>query len=166
MLEELVDLGEIKVVRDPAHVFVVDNLGSNVALLVYDMEHRVGGVANIVLPESAIGSIHTRNDEQVGKYANQAVPLLCEQYANAGGSKNSIIFKMVGGAQLFNFGGGGGNLLNVGARNAVAIRAALSKLGFVVQKADIGGNKGRSVRFYLNTGSVVIRHIGGAEQPL
>jgi chemotaxis protein CheD len=113
------------------------------------------------LPESSLDGVY--NENLPGKYANLAIPKLLDEFNAAGGQKRSSMVRIVGGAQLFNFGGGGGNVLNIGARNATAIRAAMSKQGYAIEKADTGGNKGRALRFVLSTGQLYIRQIGGSE---
>ena len=158
---EQVELGEIKVTDQKATVMVIPNIGTGVAVVIYDMQNKVGGIAHVVLPESSLSNAH--NEQMPGKYANLAVPLLLDKYTGMGGQKRATIVRMVGGAQLFNFGGGGGNILNIGARNATAIRAAMSKQGYAIEKADTGGNKGKAIRFVLATGQLYVRQIGGGE---
>lgn len=156
-----VELGEIHVSADKLMIYSIPNLGTGVALTIYDAINKIGGIAHIVMPESSLGN--SFGDELPGKFANLAIPYLVEKYTELGGQKRSSVVRMVGGAQLFNFGGGGGNILNIGARNATAIRAGMSKLGFAIAKADTGGNKGKSIRFMLATGQVNVCAIGGNE---
>jgi chemotaxis protein CheD len=158
---EQVELGEIKVSNHKATVYMIPNLGTGVAVTIYDMTNKVGGIAHVVLPESSLDGV--ASDVLPGKYANLAIPKLLEEFAAQGGQKRSTVVRIVGGAQLFNFGGGGGNVLNIGARNATAIRAAMSKQGYAIEKADTGGNKGKSLRFVVGTGQLYIRQIGGNE---
>lgn len=158
---EQVELGEIKASGDKSLVFVLPNIGTGIAVAIYDVQNKVGAVAHVVLPESSLAG--PGNDLLPAKYANLAVPALLKAFAEAGGDKHASVVRMVGGAQLFNFGGGGGNILNIGARNATAIRAAMSKQGLAIEKADTGGNKGKAVRFVLATGQLLICPIGGNE---
>lgn len=159
-----VALGEIKVSNQKTTIFTVPNIGTSIVVVIYDLQTKVGGLAHVILPESSLSTSHM---EQVpGKYADKAVPKLVQEFTAAGGQKRSSIVRMVGGAQLFNFGGGGGNILNIGARNATAIRAAMSKQGLAIEKADTGGNKGKSIRFVLATGQIYVQQIGGSEYAL
>ncbi len=157
---EKVNLGEIKVSGDKALIYEAD-VNTSVALIVYDLQNRIGGLAHIVLPESSLSNTYT--EHAAGKFADTAVPALLEQFQSAGGQKRTTVVKMVGGAQLFNFGGGAGNLLNMGARTATAIRAAMSKQGLAIEKADTGGNKAKKLQFVLATGQVTVEQIGGRE---
>jgi chemotaxis protein CheD len=140
----------------------VPNIGTGVVVTIYDMQNKIGGLAHIVLPESKLSM--SLNEVQVpAKFVDLAVPKMLETFIELGGQTRNSVVKMVGGAQLFNFGGGGGNLLNVGARNATAIRAAMSKQGLGIERADTGGNKGKTLRFILATGQVYVQQIGGKE---
>ena len=159
---EQVDLGEIKVVDNKATVFTVPNVGTSLVVIIYDHQNKIGGLAHIVLPESSL-STTPFGEQMPGKYADVAVPRLMESFSELGGQKRGSIVRIVGGAQLFNFGGGAGNLLNIGARNATAVRTAMSKQGLAIDKADTGGNKSRALRFILATGQVYVHQIGGSE---
>lgn len=159
-----VEMGEIHVTDQKTSVLTIPSIGTAVAVIIFDMQNRVGGIAHVVLPESTMNN--DMNECLPGKYANLAVPVLLEQYLGVGGQKRTTIVRMVGGAQLFNFGGGGGNIMNIGARNASAIRAAMSRFGYAVEKADTGGNKNKTIRFVLATGQLYINVIGGGEYRL
>jgi chemotaxis protein CheD len=161
---EVVDLGEIKVSNIKTAVFTISNIGSSLAVILYDPQNKVGGIAHVVLPESSLSNTYV--EQLPCKYADKAVPTLMKEFLEKGGQKRGAIVKIVGGAQLFNFGGGAGNLLNIGARNATAVRAAMSKEGLAIEKADTGGNKTKSLRFVLATGQVVVSQLGGREYML
>ena len=60
------------------------------------------------------------------------------------------------------FGGGSaGTTLNIGERNADAVREALKAAGMRVRAADVGGNAGRSMQVAVTGGSVTVRAVGG-----
>src|SRR6476619_1793316 len=99
---EQVELGEIKVSNHKATVYIIPNLGTGVAVTIFDMTNKVGGIAHIVLPASSLDGVYS--DQLPGKYANLAIPQLLEQFNVLGGQKRSTIVRIVGGAQLFNFG--------------------------------------------------------------
>ena len=134
---ETVELGQIKVGKSKTTVFSVSNIGTGVVVVLFDFESKVAGVAHVVLPDSALGA--PSEDELPAKYADLAIPQLLETYAEAGGEKTRSTVRVVGGAQLFNFGGGSGNILNIGARNHTAIQTALMKESMAIDRSDIGG---------------------------
>ncbi|MGH2900348.1 MAG: hypothetical protein ACRDMZ_16860, partial [Solirubrobacteraceae bacterium] len=71
---------------------------------------------------------------------------------------------IVGGAQMF--GAAGAGRLQVGARNADAVRAALRAAGIPLVAAQTGGGSGRTIRVYVADGLVTARVAGGTEAPL
>jgi chemotaxis protein CheD len=160
----MLELGQLGASAQASTVYAVDSISAGVVVVVYDRQSRVGGMACISLPESKLDAQggQVKQNGMPAKYADLAIPLLLEEFTALGGDKNNSIVRLVGGAQLFNF-GGGGNLLNIGVRNAMAIRAALARQGFAIEKADTGGNKTRSLRFELGTGNVYVRPVGSDE---
>ncbi|MEB3245020.1 MAG: chemotaxis protein CheD [Vampirovibrionales bacterium] len=158
---EVINLGDVIINDNRTRVFVVNQLASGLLVCVQDKGLNLMGLALIALPDSTL--VGDNQDSLPGKYADKAMPQLLMAYENKGGKLNESSVKMVGGAQLFSFGGGGGNILNIGSRNAIAVRASLSKYGLTVEKADIGGNKGRSVKIVAATGQVFVQLLGGRE---
>jgi chemotaxis protein CheD len=122
-------------------------------------------VAHVVLPESPPAG-GAEDTEKPAKFADQAIPVFIEMFTKAGGQLRFANARIVGGAQMFNFGGGGGNSLNIGTRTATAIRAALSQCGIAVEKADVGGNKGKQIRFLVATGQVFVKVVGDRDYML
>ncbi len=157
-MTEEVSIGEIKISNNASAVLSISNLSSGVAVVLYDQVQRIGGIVHILLPDSSLAGF--TEEMSIGKFADLAIPELLQQFFDAGAQKQDTQVRMVGGSQLFNFGGGGANTLNIGTRNAVAIRAALSKQGLAVEKNDVGGNKGRKIRFHLATGKLIVSQAG------
>ncbi|HEY9745775.1 MAG TPA: chemotaxis protein CheD [Oculatellaceae cyanobacterium] len=165
---DTVGLGELKLSSNKAQVFMVPNIGTGLAVVIYDPVKKLGGAAHIVLPESAMASPTAipGAPNLPAKFADQAIPKILEAFEQEGGSIKNCVIRIAGGSQLFNFGGGSGNILNVGARNIAAVEAALAQAGLTVAKKDTGGNKSRTLRFVLATGQVFVKQIGGQEYPL
>ncbi len=155
---DFLQIGDVKVSKSEAMNFAIDNLTSGVVLVLYDATNKVGGMAYVFLPDSKMaGPIEAENE---GKFADLAVPRLIEEFTVAGGQQAGASVRLVGGSQLFNFGGGGANSMNVGNRNELAIKSVLSGLGWVIGKTDIGGNKGRKVKFSLANGRLIVVQAG------
>jgi chemotaxis protein CheD len=165
---ERLELGELRVSSQSSTVYEVVNIGSGVVVTFYDIEHRIAGIACVILPESKLAN--DANGAMAGhspaRYADLAIPRVLEEFVALGANKRSTIVRMVGGAQLFNFGGGGGNLLNIGVRNATAVRTALSRQGFAIERADTGGNKGKNILFSVASGQIVVCPAGGLQYTL
>jgi len=128
-------------------------LGSCVALVLYDRGAQVGGLAHILLPHEAL----SRTPGRPSKYATTAVPHLLETLRLLA-TITAPEARLVGGASMFaNLLKGGG--INMGERNAVAARRALSAAGIPLVGEDVGGDYGRSVFFDVATGVLRVTSI-------
>ena len=125
-------MGEMVVSSDPHEELVALGLGSCIGLAIVDRTAGVAGLAHIVLPES--------NDrgEQVGKFADTAVPELIAKMRKAGAVERRFETAIAGGARMFEMSGG----LDIGSRNEAAVRAALANARIAVT----GGEDGRHHR--------------------
>jgi chemotaxis protein CheD len=155
-----VGMGEIQVVRGAGHVLTALGLGSCIGVCLYDPLTRVAGMVHVVLPKSQTD----KTGELPGKFADTAIPAIVQRMVEMGASASRLKAAISGGAQLFQF--GVSNTLDVGARNAEAVVAALRAAGIPLQAKDVGGNAGRTLRMVSDNGLVAVRTIGGAEREL
>jgi chemotaxis protein CheD len=118
-------------------------------LAVLDRGARVGGLAHIMLPEA-----HDEKGEP-GKFADRAVPELIFRMRLQGAVPRRMEAALVGGARMFAAGD-----LDIGARNAEAVRDALDAVRVKVCAEAIGGTLGRSVRVNP-AGTVTMKEVGG-----
>lgn len=146
-------MGEMVVSSDPNEELVALGLGSCIGLAIVDRTAGVAGLAHIVLPES--------NDrvDQVGKFADTAVPELIEKMCKAGAVQRRLETAIAGGARMFEMSGG----LDIGSRNEAAVRAALAKQRVPVKAAQTGGNTGRTVKIAVGELLITVRCAG--QQP-
>ncbi|MGO9321034.1 MAG: chemotaxis protein CheD [Solirubrobacteraceae bacterium] len=152
-------MGELSVSRTPGHVLASIGLGSCIGLVLVDASRARAGLAHIVLPSCTGGS-----NAAVGKFADSAVPALLEQMASIGAPRSSLHAVLVGGAQMFTL--GSDSSLDIGRRNEHAAREALTQAGLAVRAAATGGNQGRTVRVYIDSGLVTVKEPGAAEVEL
>lgn len=165
-----VEPGQLLVTSSRPTILQVSHLGTSVALVMLGVQERYAGLAHVMLPDSQISqqggfvsetlALQPAKPDMPARYADEAVPALLYAMNEKGVKNDAMRVLMAGGSQMFNFGGGIGNPMNVGARNAIAIRAALSKYGLVLEKTEIGGNKGRKIHVHVASGEVVIRQVG------
>ncbi|MGB9885509.1 MAG: chemotaxis protein CheD [Moorellales bacterium] len=152
--EVKVGIAQWKVARAPFRLITL-GLGSCVGVALWDRQARVGGLAHIMLPESS----QFPNHHNPAKFADSALPALVEEMVRWGASRQRLVAKLAGGAQMFNS-QGGGSLLNIGPRNVAAVKDTLQRLGIVTAGEDCGGNVGRTMILDTQTGEVYIRTIG------
>jgi len=130
-------------------------LGSCVAIMLYDKDAKVGGMAHVLLPSRSLA----RDASNPAKFPETAVPLLLQRMTRLGAEPRRIVAKLAGGASMFAALMTPGTI-QMGERNIVASRNALRDADVSVTAEAVGGAQGRSVRFHLADGSVEIRTVG------
>lgn len=153
-MREFVPAGEHRVGQGDG-ILAVAGLGSCVALMLFDPETRVGGLAHVLLPDPTFAS----QPERHWRYATTAVPELVRELVRAGASRSRLRARLVGGASMFQ------EIMpkdqpNIGERNVAAARSALFEHGVPVVGEQVGGSFGRSVEFDLGSGRVRITSQG------
>ncbi len=152
----MVGMAEMAVCRSQEGTLIALGLGSCIGICAYDARAQISGMSHVVLPESS------PNTTQTGKFADTAVPLLIQRMVEMGANKHSIRVVLAGGAQLF-VGTQTGARMDVGPRNAAAVKAALTKCGICLHAEDLGGNSGRTVTL-LKDGTVRVKVLGKGEK--
>jgi chemotaxis protein CheD len=150
----VVGMAEMQVKRYPHAVLSCLGLGSCIALCIYDPVNKMGGIVHIVLPNS-----ENKQDISPTKYADTAVPSLLNEMIKQGGARSRFIVKLVGGAQL-SLTPGLDSVFKTGERNLKETEAALAKERIPVAATDVGGNKGRTIHFFLDTGKIIVKSAG------
>lgn len=158
MSDLMARMGELCASGTPGDQLVALGLGSCIGLVLLDRRKGVAGLAHIVLP-AAEG--HAELNPL--KFADKAVPELIRQVLAKGGRKPMLEAILVGGASMF---AGAGSTLEVGARNAAAVKAALASERIRIYAEDTGGTKGRTVRVDPPTGVVTVRKAGSKDEQL
>lgn len=164
MHEINVKMGELEMTTKPGVKLVAPSLGSCIGFAVYDKMSRMAGMAHIVLPDSNISN-NKNMENSPGKYADIAVPLLLNKMLSLGAKKENLIIKIAGGAQMFAL-KSSSDILNIGQRNAAAVKNEVEKLGLSILKAHTGGNKGRTFSLNPINGTFLLRVIGQQEVEL
>ena len=133
-------------------------LGSCVAIVIYDKQTRVGGMAHVLLPSEGL----SRDKDNRAKFPGTAVPLLLEEMRKLG-ARGPYTAKIAGGSSMFGalLPAGG---INMGERNVVSARQALSEAGIPLAAQDVGGDYGRSVYFHLADGRVEVRSLKAGDR--
>jgi chemotaxis protein CheD len=156
-METMVRMGELAISDTPGDVLVSLGLGSCIGLAVVDKRAGVAGLAHIVLP-AATGA---PKPGALNKFADHAVPALVDGMVERGASRVFMQASLIGGASMF-----AGAGLEVGARNADAVRELVAGRRVPVVAEAVGGSKGRTVRVDVTSGAVSVREAGGTEEVL
>ena len=159
MTEIRVKVADYAVAKGDAVIATI-GLGSCVAIVLYDAQSRVGGLAHILLPNEGM----SRDVQNRAKFPATAVPLLVEQM-QAQGSRGPITARIAGGASMF-----GGLLpsggINMGERNVEATRRVLDEASLPLVGQDTGGDYGRSIYLYVSDGRMLVRSLSRGDRVL
>jgi chemotaxis protein CheD len=128
-------------------------LGSCIGICIYDPEVKLGGLSHIMLPSSK------KPTSNIKKYADTAIPYMIEEMIKRGSNRRRMIAKIAGGSTMFRH---TENTLmgDIGKNNIVSTKEILSSLNIKIVSEDVGGDYGRTIDFYLETGEVKIKTIG------
>lgn len=130
-------------------------LGSCIGVVIYDPLKKIAGMAHVMLPSSK----EIKNNTNKLKFADTCIDLMMEDLLKKRVSKTSLKAKMAGGAQMFSV-SLNSDTMNVGKRNALAVKEKLKSLGIPIVAEDIYGNCGRTIRFNCSTFELSIKSIG------
>jgi len=130
-------------------------LGSCLAVGLWDPTNEIGGLAHVMLPN---GDNRDDGDRKPGKFADTAIRTMLRRIVEMGGDYTSVEAKITGGSEMFEFDSFEDG---VGERNVLAARKELEKLGVPVTAEDVGGERGRTVEFDAETGTLSIRTPNG-----
>ncbi|KYH34785.1 chemoreceptor glutamine deamidase CheD [Clostridium tepidiprofundi DSM 19306] len=149
-----IGIADLNVGNSP-DVLITVGLGSCVGIALFDKRKKIGGLAHIMLPDSKQFSKITNEY----KFADLAIPVLLDKMIKSGASKYSIEAKIAGGASMFNF-SDKSMIMDIGSRNSTAVKKVLKELSIPLIGEDVGGNKGRTMIFDTDKGTVSIKTVG------
>ncbi len=149
MTEIIVGLADLVVAHNPVTLVTV-GLGSCVGIAMRDPSARIGALAHILLPNIT----QSTYKENPLKFADSALENAVRTMLENGCLKNRIEAKIAGGASMFNFGGIG---MDIGARNVSAVTKKLEEMKIPLLASDTGGNYGRTLRYNIETGILVVK---------
>ncbi len=155
-----VGMGELEISSHPGKLRTT-GLGSCIALIIYDYNLKIGGLAHIMLPSDPGKS--NGGTGKFGKYADVAIPYLYNKLIGNGSKNHNLWAKMAGGAQMFAF-ESTDYTIRIGERNIKEVKKILKELQIPLRGTDIGGNKGRTIEFDLSTGELKIKSFQNEEK--
>ncbi|MBQ9625264.1 MAG: chemotaxis protein CheD [Clostridia bacterium] len=152
-----IGLAEMQVVKPPDSI-ITYGLGSCVGLVLYDRTTKIAGMVHIVLPHYN----KTLPNVNIAKCADTAVAALLTNMVKQGANRAGIIAKLAGGAHVFK--GSNSPALMVGPKNIEVTKQMLQQLRIKLVAEDCGGEKGRTVEFFPDSGKYVIKVLGQGEK--
>lgn len=155
MITESVKVGiaELKTAFAPVRI-ITTGLGSCVGICLWDPILKIGGMVHIMLPDSTL----VKTVLNKAKYADSGINLLIENMCKCGTEPHRLVAKIAGGAQMFEF-PGQSNLLRIGERNVIVVKSILEAKKIKILAEDTGGNYGRTIEFYTDSGKLFVKTI-------
>jgi len=148
-----VTMGRGAVTRAP-HIILSSGLGSCVVVTLYDAERKTGGLAHIMLPDSNnLNGYHSPY-----QFADTAIATLIKELRTMRATPQGMVAKLVGGAKMFL--SSDDSNPGIGGQNIISVKCILKRKRIPVIAENTGGNYGRSVEFYLDSGKVMVKAIG------
>lgn len=121
-------------------------LGSCVGVAIWERTGKLGGLAHVVLPESA------GREAPPGKFADTAIAELKKQLRAKGADPRKLTAKIAGGSTMF----GTRTERDVGEKNYQAVKKYLAQEAIPLVAEHIGGSQGRMVSFCPADGSLAV----------
>ncbi|WP_139364901.1 chemotaxis protein CheD [Sutcliffiella halmapala] len=150
-----VGIAEMNIVQAP-HSIRTSGLGSCVGVVIYDNSAKIAGMVHVMLPESSLARTSTFNS---CKYADTGVDHLLETLLLKGARLYQLKAKIAGGAQMFQFTSKSSDMMRIGPRNVEAVKARLEANNIPLIGEDCGGNSGRTIEFYPESGKLMIKTV-------
>ncbi len=125
-------------------------LGSCIAVIMYDVKLRLGGMLHFALPDSSIDADKGR--ARPGYFADLGIPLMIEDMKKLGAVRQNVRIKLVGGAAVMDDKG----IFDIGKRNLLAAKRILWKSSLGAIAEDTGGDISRTVTLAVGTGDTTI----------
>ena len=145
MREELVHViqGQYKIAERPQQVLST-LLGSCVAACMRDPVLGIGGMNHFLLPGN------DPNSSNNVKYGAHSMEQLVNALLRQGASRNRLEVQLFGGANIVK------GLTKIGSSNCDFARQFVRDEGFRLVGEDLGGTRGRKIKFKPSTGSVIV----------
>ena len=162
--KKYLNIGEVKLINQEETIWTV--LGSCISIIFHSQKHNVGIICHAQLPEKrnyhsvcsdtcpkpCFRSYNTDNDL---RYVSCAFRYMFETLRSKGISPDDITTHVYGGASIFQL-KISTKSQSIGEQNADVALKMLRNEGIRINHKDIGGNKGRRLIFYGETGKVFV----------
>lgn len=149
-----VGMADYKIAKGPDSLITL-GLGSCIGIVIYDKAKQIAGMAHIMLPSSE----EIKNNSNKMKFADTCLDMMMADLLKANVTKSALKAKIAGGAQMFSI-SLKSDTLNIGKRNAMAVKEKLKSLNIPIVAEDILGNNGRTITFDIVTTDLHIKSIG------
>ena len=145
--------GVLYLAREPAILQTI--LGSCVGVTFWSPRLGAGALCHGVLPRSPRGAVAPDGHH----YVDFAIRHLVRKFDELGAVRREVEVKVFGGADVLPVGESRAGRPTVGALNCQAALEVLEEEGLAVLASDLGGTRGRTIRFHTATGEVLVHRL-------
>jgi len=128
-------------------ILETNGIGSCIVVCLYEKFEKTGALLHIMLPHCENTALNPL------RFADTALPFVLNELEKIGIQKKNLEAHLVGGASMFS---DVEDHLKLGEKNREAVEILLTSYGIPIKSKDIGGNTGRNVKFFLDTGTVEV----------
>jgi chemotaxis protein CheD len=145
-----ISIGELYASKEPVVIHTV--LGSCIAVCLFDMENRIGGMNHILLP----GRQNLKRSNSPARFGANAMEMLIKRIISLGGNHFQTVAKVFGGAHIMQ---AISYENSVGRKIGESVKDFLKKEGIKILCQDLEGTEARKVYFHTDTGEVFMKRI-------
>jgi chemotaxis protein CheD len=156
--------GEAHFGVEPYRVITV--LGSCVAVVMYHRTTRTGAICHAVMPTYAATKKKKAQSEEILQYVDSSMDWMLKKFENMGIKANDLEVKIFGGSEIFYDSKRYETSFSVGRKNIEAALNSIHEKKLKLKAWNVGGNKGRKVIFYTDTGEVFTKFVSRTEQEI
>lgn len=153
--------GEMHFGTEAARVITV--LGSCVSVIMFHRHTKTGAICHAVMPDSDAMNIRKGARRDIFQYVDSSMGWMLAQFAKIGIKSADIEVKIFGGSEMFTDNRGRTAGISVGRKNVETAMKLIHDLNLKLKAWNIGGNKGRKVIFYTDTGEVYTKFVNKVE---
>ncbi len=153
-----VNFGQLKITRNIAETLVAFSVGSGMAISIYDPKAKVGGLLNVVLPDSSMMS-PLKAQFQPFMFADTGLGAFLNGLNDIGARTENLKVVLAGGAQIMDQ----TDAFNIGNKNLQAVTSFLGERNLAIHYADTGGLFLRTLRLDMGNGDSHIQILGQTE---
>ena len=150
-----VGMADLQVCKAPDALTTL-GLGSCIGACIYDPATKIAGMVHYMLPDST----RIKNNQNIAKFGDTGIVEVIRLMEKMGAKRSRMTAKIAGGARMFALTSASLPNMNVGDNNIEAARLVLKKLGIPIVAEDVGLNYGRTIEFYAEDGSLIIKSVG------
>ena len=150
-----VGMADLQVCKAPDALTTL-GLGSCIGACIYDPATKVAGMVHYMLPDST----RIKNNQNIAKFGDTGIVEAIRLMEKMGAKRSRMTAKIAGGARMFALTSSSLPNMNVGDNNIEAAKLVFKNLGIPIIAEDVGLNYGRTIEFYAEDGSLIIKSVG------